>query len=41
MDLRNIQEVKVTELEDLLDVTDKDREKSKMIIRLLVWKLGM
>lgn len=41
MDLRNIQEVKATELEDLLDVTDKDREKSKMIIRLLVWKLGM
>lgn len=33
MDLRNIQEVKATELEDLLDVTDKDREKSKMIIR--------
>lgn len=41
MDLRNIQEVKATELENLLDVTDKDREKSKMIIRLLVWKLGM
>lgn len=41
MDLRNIQEVKATELEDLLDVTDKDREKSKMIIRLLIWKLGM
>lgn len=41
MDLRNIQEVKATELEDLLGVTDKDREKSKMIIRLLVWKLGM
>lgn len=33
MDLRNIQEVKATELEDLLDVTDKNREKSKMIIR--------
>lgn len=41
MDLRNIQEVKATELENLLDVTDKDRERSKMIIRLLVWKLGM
>lgn len=36
MDLRNIQVVKATDLEDLLDVIDKDREKSKMLTRLLV-----
>lgn len=35
-DLRNTQEVKAIELEVSLDVTDKDREELRMIIRLLV-----
>ena len=40
MNLRNAQG-KATELEDLRNVTDKDREEFRMIVRLSSWKLGI